>query len=304
MNKNAATTSELKKILGSENVFENEPMSFHTTFKIGGQADLFLTPKSAESLTRAVRFLRESNVKIYLIGNGSNILAPDSGLRGAAISIGYKMSKISVCDNFITAESGASLPRLSNFAAKCGLSGLEFAAGIPGTVGGAISMNAGCYGAEMKDVVCETTYLDENGEIHVLAGDAHNFVYRGSFFSGTKNIILSTKLYLNFGDEATIREKMAENLSKRKASQPLDFPNAGSIFKRPNGELSAGELIEKSGLKGRKIGGAMVSPKHAGFIINTGGATLEDVIRLIDHIKTTVARNFGVVLETEIKVMT
>lgn len=280
---------------------KNEPLSLHSTFLIGGNAGLAVFPKTAEQLVFSVREAIALGQRYSVIGNASNVLFSDSGFDGAVIfTSGCK--EISIKGNLITAECGASFTHLSSLAAKNSLSGLEFAYGIPGTVGGAVYMNAGAYGGQISDVLVSSTLLDaSSGEIKILSAKDQEFGYRTSIYCKNEDlIILSASLELSAGKETEIRERMEELMRQRKEKQPLELPNAGSTFKRPVGYF-AGKLIEDAGLKGFSVGGAQISEKHAGFIVNTGGATANDVLRLIEHTKEAVMNKFGVMLECEIK---
>lgn len=283
-------------------LLENAPMRDYSSFQVGGPADVLIQPESAEAFVAARRILREAGVPTTVIGAGSNLLVSDKGIRGAVIRLGKAFSKMTVSDNTITAEAGVMLARLANEALSASLAGLEFASGIPGTLGGAVFMNAGAYGGEMKDVVVETEYLDETGTLRTLRGADHGFVYRGSAFCGTENIILRSKLLLTPGSAEEIRAKMLDFNTRRKDKQPLSFPSAGSTFKRPEGYF-AGKLIEDAGLKGFSVGGAQVSKKHAGFVINKSGATAEDIWGLIKEVRARVLDQFGVSLEPEVRML-
>ena len=290
---------QLNSLLGAENVLTDEPMSKHCTFRIGGNADFFVSPCSGEQIARLVDLAKNENILYFVTGNGSNLLVSDKGYRGIIINIGKNMSSVSVEGNMITAQSGATLSRIAHKAASNGLSGLEFASGIPGTLGGAVYMNAGAYGGEMKDVVVSTEYLDTDGCIKTIHGEDHLFGYRNSFFS-SGGIVLSATMKLSEANKEDIQALMADFNNRRRTKQPLEYPSAGSTFKRPEGYF-AGKLIEDAGLKGYSVGGACVSEKHSGFVINTGNATCSDVLELIDHIRKTVYEIFGVELETEVK---
>lgn len=289
--------------LAQENVLFDEPMCRHTSFRIGGPADAFIEPSSPEVFADLVRFFRRESVPYFVIGAGSNLLVADRGIRGVVIKTGKGLDGIDCDGNIITAGSGVQLAKLAAVAAQHSLSGLEFASGIPGLVGGAVFMNAGAYGGEMKDVVMRTKYLDETGEVQEISGAAHNFVYRGSAFSEGGKYILSTQVQLASKPEEEIRAVMKELNGRRKEKQPLEFPSAGSTFKRPEGYFAA-KLIEDAGLKGAAVGGACVSEKHAGFVINRSGtATAADVCALVEKIKETVFQTFGVNLHCEIKML-
>ena len=284
--------------LGAE-VFENEPMSRHTTFKIGGPVDIFITPHDEKSMLTLCSFCSGAKLPLLVIGNGSNLLVADEGLRGVVIKCG-SFGDISVIGEKLSSPAGASLSAVCEFARESGLSGLEFAYGIPGTVGGAVYMNAGAYGGEMKDAVLSTNHIDGDS-VGQFSADELNFGYRKSAYTGTHLAITRAKFALHSGDKDAIGEKMRNFLERRRTKQPLEWPSAGSIFKRPPGHF-AGTLIEECGLKGLRVGGAMVSLKHAGFIVNAGGATCHDVIELVDKIKKEVLRQTGVALECEIKI--
>ncbi len=278
-----------------------EPMSRHTSFRIGGEAALMAFPRTSGELAAICAAARRCGISPLIFGNGTNLLVADGPLDILAVKTFDGLSEIRLSgENGIYASSGALLSKIAVFAQKNGLAGLEFAHGIPGTLGGAISMNAGAYGGEMKDVVVMTEYLDENLLRKTASGGEHAFEYRHSAFSNGGRIILGSLLKLSKGEPEKIRERMNELSEKRKASQPLDIPSAGSTFKRPKGGYAAA-LIDEAGLKGYAIGGAQVSEKHAGFVVNRGGATCEDVLRLIEHIKSTVFEKSGILLETEIK---
>ncbi len=281
-------------------VIENAPMKEYTSFQIGGPADILIQPETKEALALCYSTVKAEGVPVTIIGAGSNLLVGDKGIRGAVIRLTKPFSRVQIEGEMLIAEAGISLARMASEALSAGLSGLEFASGIPGTLGGAVYMNAGAYGGEMKDVVLETEYLTADGSVKTIAGKDHLFGYRKSFFSGTENMILNVKLLLKKGDPALIRETMRELNARRKEKQPLSYPSAGSTFKRPEGHF-AGKLIEDAGLKGARIGGAQISEKHAGFLINSGGATATDVRQLIEHVQAKVLEKFGVTLEPEIR---
>lgn len=283
-------------------VFCDEPMNRHTTFKIGGCADYFAVPSSETEISDIIKLCREENVEYTVIGNGSNLLVSDFGISGVVINISDSLSDIKTDGTKITAGAGVLLSRLANAALSKGLAGLEFAAGIPGTLGGGIFMNAGAYGGELKDVIKSVSYIDEEGLLKTAQREELGFGYRKSMFSGRSCVILSCILELEEGDREEIKAKMAELNAKRANKQPLSMPSAGSTFKRPEGHY-AGGLIEQAGLKGCSIGGAAVSEKHAGFVVNTGGATAGDVMNLIKHIQKEVREKFSVDLEPEVKMI-
>ena len=284
-------------------ILENEPLSKHSSLKIGGEA---IFPKNKDEVISAIDAAKRGNLKFRIVGNGSNLLFDDEGFDGAIIFTKNMSSAEYVhtaSGTFIRAECGKSLTELaSETGKKHSLTGLEFAYGIPGTLGGAVYMNAGAYGGQMSDVVVETEYFDPStNEIKVMNKEGHDFAYRHSIFEDhPEYVILSTLLELKEGNTEEIFALMNKNMSSRKEKQPLEYPNAGSTFKRPEGNLFAGKLIEDSGLKGYTVGGAQVSEKHAGFMVNRGGATCRDVLAVIEHTKKTVLEKFGVALECEV----
>ena len=292
---------ELCKILGGHPdivLTPEEPMSKHTTFRIGGPAELFCELKTPQVVVHAMRAAARLEIRPFILGNGSNLLVSDEGVPGAVFKItGGECHRSGI---FVSMDAGVSLAAAARFALRQGLSGFEFAYGIPGTVGGAVVMNAGAYGFEMQDFIIETSYLTPTGEVTRAGRRELEFGYRTSFFKKHPGcVMLTAKIGLREGDPEKIRQKMEETMAARREKQPLELPSAGSIFKRPAGHY-AGALIEQCGLKGYRIGGAEVSPKHAGFIVNTGGATCADVLYLIEHIRNTVLKECGVTLECEV----
>ena len=277
---------------------ENENMSLHTTFKIGGAADVFIRVKSTEELENTLKLAKEYSVPYFILGKGSNLLVSDLGIEGAVISTKL-LENIKVEGTRIVCQSGAHLSRLCTEALNSGLTGLEFAYGIPGSVGGALYMNAGAYGGEMSQVITGAYFINENLEREYITLKDMKLGYRTSIFKQNNAIITEIVFELETGDKAIIKQKMDELMQKRLDKQPLDYPSAGSTFKRPPDNF-AGALIEKNGLKGVSFGGATVSEKHAGFVINKGNATASDVLGLIERIKQTVLKNDGVILEPEI----
>lgn len=276
-------------------------MSAHTSFKIGGPADRFIRVPDTTALQAALCALQESETPYFVLGNGTNLLVPDDGLRGAVLLLEGEFKQVQLLEGGrLLCGAGASLMSVCAFARSNALSGLEFAWGIPGALGGALYMNAGAYGGEMKQVVHKVYYLDKAGVPGSLSGEALRFGYRTSAFTNTKKVITKAELRLTGGVEAEISAKMEDLMQRRKSKQPVELPSAGSVFKRPEGHF-AGALIEQCGLKGCTVGGACVSEKHAGFIVNNGGATCADVERLIEHIQTTVLRETGVLLEPEVR---
>ena len=278
----------------------DEPMKNHTTFKVGGNAQVFVTVNSKEELSVLMKYISSENISYFILGKGSNLLVSDSGIKGVVITLSGEFSDIKIMDgNKIVAGAGASLMKLCRFAQENSLSGLEFAYGIPGSVGGAVFMNAGAYGGEMKDCLASADYITPQGEAGTFTKDELNLGYRTSVFRNKNYIITSCTLSLKEDNREIIKGKMDELLGRRKSKQPLEYPSAGSTFKRPEGAF-AGTLIESCGLKGYTIGGACVSEKHAGFIINKGGATFEDIDSLIKEVQKKVKDETGYFLETEV----
>ena len=292
---------QLKAIAGEEAVFVDEPMSAHTTFRVGGPADVLVVPRTADEACRAVSLVRESGCALYIMGRGSNLLVADAGLRGVVVQIAANLSDISVGEGgVVAAEAGASNSKIAAMARDAGLAGYEFAAGIPGSVGGAAIMNAGAYDGEFKDVAIEVTCLDSRGAIVKLAPDQAEWGYRTSAIDRLGLIVLSVKLQLHPGDPSAIQARMDDLASRRQSKQPLDKPSAGSTFKRPPG-LFAGMLIQDAGMQGYQVGGAQVSTKHAGFVVNVGGATAADVLQVIRDVQATVLEQQGVMLQPEVR---
>jgi len=279
---------------------ENIPLMQYTTFKIGGAARLAVFPKTREEAVCAFKTLRSENVRMLIVGNGSNLLVSDDGFDGAAVILSG-MRSFEVDGTEIRADAGMSITKLAIEASKHSLTGLEFAYGIPGTVGGAVYMNAGAYGGEVSKVVCESEYFDlDTGKCGRLTADEHEFVYRHSVYDGKNRVILSVTFSLKEGDKHEIKATMDDLMSRRRDKQPLEYPSAGSVFKRGSGFITA-QVIDEAGLKGRTVGGAQVSEKHAGFIINKGGATAKDVMELVEIIKDEVRSKYGYDIECEIK---
>ncbi len=278
---------------------ENSPMSEHTTFRIGGPADYFITVSNIKELQEVISLCKTSRVPYMFIGNGSNLLVSDKGLRCAVIRLIGEFKEMSVNNNVIRCGAGATLAKLCTFALQSSLSGLEFAYGIPGSVGGAVYMNAGAYGGEIKDVLCRVTHLTPAGEVETVLADALELSYRHSVYKHNECVVLFAEFQLKDGNKSEIKALMDDIMNRRVTKQPLEYPSAGSVFKRPEGAF-AGALIQDCGLKGCSIGGAQVSEKHSGFIINTGGATCEDVMNLVSHIQNTVRSETGFTLEREI----
>ncbi len=289
-----------KEISEITNIKENEPMKKHTTFRIGGPARFFAEPSGKDELIELLKTAKKHGIKPFIFGRGSNLLVSDEGIDTLVISLGEKFSEIKMNGNTIYADAGASLSSIAQKAKNASLSGFSFASGIPGSLGGAVYMNAGAYGGEMKDVVTKSYYLDE--DFNVKECIDHGFSYRKSFYTDKDYIIIGAEISLSYGDKEKIAEEMNILAQKRREKQPVTYPSAGSTFKRPEGYF-AGALIEGAGLKGYKIGGAEVSTLHAGFVINTGDATFSDVTDLISHIQKTVFEKDGVILETEVKII-
>lgn len=279
-----------------------EPMTKHTSFHIGGPAELMAQPQSEAELQSLLLKAAEAAVPVTLVGNGSNLLVRDKGIRGLVIKLGSMLRDIKVSGNVLTFGSGVSLAQASKKAAELGLSGMEFAVGIPGSIGGAVYMNAGAYDGEMSKVVKSVRVMDAAGEVSELSAGELDFGYRHSALQGSSKIVTSVTVELAAGDKQAIAEKMADFSNRRITKQPLELPSAGSMFKRPPGYF-AGTLIDQTGLKGYTVGGAQVSTKHAGFVVNIGGATAADVLQLISDVQAKVFAAHGVHLEPEVLVL-
>lgn len=289
------------RALGQDRLLENEPMSKHTTFRVGGEADLLFLPRSAHEVCAALRLAKEAQVPVQTLGNGSNVLVRDGGLRGLTLVLGEPFSEIRVDGKRLYAQAGAPLSRIATVAMEAGLSGLEFVSGIPGALGGGCAMNAGAYGAQLSDVLVSADVLIEN-EVRTLSLAEMEMGYRTTLPLRTGGIVLGACFELRADVPEAISARMKEFNARRREKQPLNLPSAGSTFKRPEGYF-AGGLIEQCGLKGYTIGGAQVSEKHAGFIVNIGGATAGDVLAMIAHVQAVVKRETGVELEPEIRIM-
>ena len=294
----------LIKELEQKNItlLKQEPMKKHTSFRIGGNADIYISPKSSEEIQSILFLAKKYDVPVTVMGNGSNLLVSDKGIRGIVIQIGEDMSTILVKGEKITAQAGALLKTIGEKALQSSLEGFAFAAGIPGPLGGAVCMNAGAYGGEIKDILVEAEVLTEDLQIKKFSTQQLQFSYRHSIIPEKGYIVLSATFLLKKGNQKEIAQKMTELAQQRREKQPLNFPSAGSIFKRPQGYF-AGKLITDAGLKGYSIGDAQVSQKHGGFIVNKGNATCADVLALIEHCQKTVFEKFGVMLETEVKMI-
>ena len=283
-----------------ENILIDEPMSLHTSFKVGGKADLFVKAYSIEDINNVLKVSKENNSPLFILGNGTNLLVKDEGFRGIILQI--KLEDIKIDGNLATVGASVKNAVLSKRLEENSLTGFEFASGIPGTIGGAIKMNAGAYGGEMKDIVLEVTYIDYEGNIHTINNQECEFDYRHSRFFKEKAIILETKLKLEQGNKEKIENKIKELLKQRREKQPLEYPNAGSTFKRGEGYITA-KLIDDCGLKGYGIGGAQVSEKHAGFIVNKENATAKDILDLIEYVQKIVKEKTGENIKLEIEII-
>lgn len=301
---------ELEEIVSKENIKYNEPMSKHTSFKTGGTADYFIIAKTAEQITEIIRFAKEKNIPFYIIGNGSNLLVKDNGVRGIIIKIDLQgieiKSKTQEETNsqevLVSVKAGTKIMALAQILKEQEITGFEELSGIPGTIGGAIKMNAGAYGKEMKDIVVETVCIDVDGNTYKLKNEDQKFEYRNSIFKNEKYIILEAILKLRKGDKDKIQAKMETYLTERKQKQPVEYPSAGSIFKRGEDFVTA-KLIDEAGLKGFSIGGAEISEKHTGFIINKTNATSKDILDLIEYTKKIIFEKFGVKIQEEVEII-
>lgn len=297
---NQSFYDKLTSVIAKERVYVDEPMSRHTTFRVGGPADFFVTPKAKEEVRDVIRICKEVGMPYYIIGNGSNLLASDAGYRGVIVQIYKEMNEVKVEGDLVKAQAGALLSGIAAKALGAELSGFEFASGIPGTIGGACVMNAGAYGGEMKDVLESVTVLTGEGKIIELGRNELELGYRTSVIAKKGYIVLGAVLKLERGDGEKIKTYMDELKEKRVTKQPLEYPSAGSTFKRPEGYF-AGKLIEDAGLRGFQVGGAQVSEKHCGFVINRDHATAADIMELMRQVQIRVKENSGVDLEPEVK---
>lgn len=293
--------NDFKKLLGTENVLQNEPMRNRTTFRIGGNADLFLTPQGAGDLIDAIKLAKESNLPYYIIGNGSNLLVRDKGYRGIIIQIYKNLNNIDINNDMIKVEAGALLSQVAREALNNNLTGIEALSGIPGTIGGAVCMNAGAYGCEIKDILVNTKVL-HNNEVIIMDNNACEFGYRSSKIMTEDMIVIEATLKLAKGNNSDINAKMKDFLYQRNSKQPVELPSGGSTFKRPEGYFAA-KLIDDCGLRGYSVGNASISKKHCGFVVNNGGATANDVIQLINNVKNIVYDKYEVSLEPEIRII-
>ncbi len=281
-------------------IYKEEPMKKHTTFRVGGNADYFVVPKTEEEVKNVVSLCKSEEMPYFILGNGSNLLVGDKGYRGVIIQICKEMNQIEVQGTSLLVQAGALLSKVGSAALKAGLTGFEFASGIPGTMGGAVFMNAGAYGGEMKDILAEVTVLDERGEVRVLKKEELGLGYRTSAVAKKGYVVLSARVELQSGDKKKIEARMQELKVQRTTKQPLEYPSAGSTFKRPEGYF-AGKLISDSGLRGFQVGGAQVSEKHCGFVINKENATASDIVELMNQVIEKVQNEFGVTLEPEVR---
>lgn len=293
---------KIKQQLSAGTLLEQELMSKHTSFRVGGPADLFVQPADVTELWNVLCLARQEKVPFFVIGNGSNLLVSDEGFRGMIVHTGGSLRNITVEGDVIYAQAGALLSAVARTALEHGLTGMEFAAGIPGTLGGAVCMNAGAYGGEMKDILLDAEVLTQEGERLVIPVEELDLSYRHSVIFEKNYVVLAAHIRLSRGDQAQIRNKMNELAGARKEKQPLEYPSAGSTFKRPQGYF-AGKLIQDAGLKGYTVGGAQVSEKHSGFVINRGNATAEEVLFLIKQVQKKVRQQFGVNLEPEVRML-
>ena len=294
-----AVIQALRKFVPEENICLQESMASHTTFRIGGLADCFVQLENTEQLIKVQKYLSQVGVPFFVLGNGSNLLVSDAGFRGVILQIGSKMNRVTVEGNVIVAQAGASMAQIARTAMEHELTGMEFASGIPGTIGGGVVMNAGAYGGELSQIVTQVNVVNSEGGIMELDNETMEFGYRTSTIRNNPFTVTEVILRLEKGDRQQIRERMEELAAKRREKQPLEYPSAGSTFKRP-AEHYAGQLIMEAGLRGFQCGGAKVSDKHCGFVINAGNATAEDVRKLIREVQARVKDRFNVDLETEV----
>ena len=293
---------QIEEIISKDKIYIDEPMSKYTSFKIGGPAECLIKIQNFEELKSILKLSKKENIQLTVIGNGSNLLVSDDGIKGIVLKIEIDTFEINEEFAHLKVGSGVKLAFIAQKCLKKEIAGFEFASGIPGTIGGAIRMNAGAHGKEMKDVVTSITYMDRNGEIHKIQNEEAKFEYRHSMFADKDYIILEVELELEKGNKEEIQSKMTEYATYRKEKQPIEYPSAGSTFKRGADFITA-KLIDDCGLKGYQIGGAQISEKHAGFIINKGNATAEDVIKLMEYTKEQIYNKFGKIIEAEIEIL-
>lgn len=296
-----AVKEELENVLEKDILKYNEPMKLHTSFKVGGAADILIIPRTAQQVIDAIKIFKKSSFPFFIIGNGSNLIVKDGGYRGAIIKL-TSLEGVKVGGTKVIAAAGATLGNTAKEALKYSLKGMEFASGIPGTVGGAVTMNAGAYGGEIKDIIENATVIDQEGNILKLNKDELELSYRHSVIQDKNYIVFEAEFQLEFGEHKEIKDRMDDLNRRRVEKQPLNYPSAGSTFKRPPDNF-AGKLIEDAGLKGFGIGGAKISEKHAGFVINYNDATAKDVLDLISEVRRIVNEKFGVILEPEVKII-
>ena len=301
MNQYCSYKDLFKDIYSEDSIKVNEPMKNHISFKVGGPADILLEPSNDMQVIKTIKICRDNNVPYMIIGNGSNLLVKDGGIRGVVIKLSG-LNSVNVDKNYITAGAGVVLKEVSDVALDNSLTGFEFASGIPGSVGGAVFMNAGAYDGEMKNIINSVTVLDKNDNIITLPKEKLEFGYRTSNIKTEDYIVLSAQFELQLGDKDKINNRIEELTQKRVEKQPLEYASAGSTFKRPEGYF-AGKLIQEAGLKGFSVGDAEVSQKHSGFVINTGNATAQDVLDVIKHVQDEVKNQFGVELKTEVRII-
>ena len=301
MNLNSNYIKQIEEIVGKDNIKTDEVMRKHTSFKVGGPADVMVYPVNFNMVKNLISFFKTNNINYYVMGNGSNLIIKDGGFRGVVINL-TKLNEITVNDDTIIAQCGALLSLVARRALEKGLTDLEFAAGIPGSIGGAIAMNAGAYDGDMSKVVVSALVIDDDGEILELSRDELQLSYRNSIVLNKGYVVLETKLKLHHGDAEAIKAKMNDFAERRRSKQPLEYPSAGSTFKRPEGYF-AGKLIQDAGLKGKSVGDAQVSEKHSGFIINKGNATATEIMELINVVQNTVFDMYGIELNTEVRIV-
>lgn len=292
---------KLEEIVSKDRIRYNEPMSKHTTMRVGGPVDIMVLPNTIEEIIDVINYAKENNIPIKVIGNGSNMLVSDLGIEGIVVKLTCNMSNVNICEETVTCTAGASMPKTAVIAKQNSLTGFEFACGIPGTIGGGVKMNAGAYGGQISDALVSCKYLDEDLNLKEIENKDMNYSYRHSIFIDNPNyIVLEAKFKLSKGNIEEIESKMQENNTSRKTKQPYEYPSAGSVFRRPEGYF-VGKLVQDSGLRGATVGGAQVSEKHTGFIINKDNATCQDIINLIKLVQVTVKEKFGVELKTEVE---